>query len=391
MLIINEIISALEKEIDALNGGHGKAIITLINGEIIREIAAQFIYQFTTDNFLIILDGTPAKIEISGITYDCEIISTDQQKIQISINRKFDDKIPSAILIRKDGDLLDLLRKKFEVAKSTPIFENSEKLFNYNSSKIDAGDFEINYSLNKDYNPNSTQEAAIKSSINDTISIIWGPPGTGKTQTIAKAIESHLNLGRTVLLLSHSNNAVDQALLKVAEQMRFNYYDDGYLVRLGTPKPEMAYKLENKCSLVFINNIIEHKYKALFTERAELNQQLEKIVSEKESSEKVNSLQNEINNLSKKIIKGKIEIETIGLNISNTTNEILFYKTNIEDLEQKLKKAKESIFIKRLILGLNLDQIENNLELNNSILFDKTKKLKNMKNNLSNIAKDFFQ
>ena len=30
MLIINEIISALEKEIDALNGGHGKAIITLI-------------------------------------------------------------------------------------------------------------------------------------------------------------------------------------------------------------------------------------------------------------------------------------------------------------------------------------------------------------------------
>ena len=84
-----------------------------------------------------------------------------------------------------------------------------------------------------------------ESSFSSQLAIIWGPPGTGKTKTIATAIEAHLNAGRRVLLVSHANNAVDEALEDVADQLKANpLYLEGKLVRLGKPQEEHLKILE---------------------------------------------------------------------------------------------------------------------------------------------------
>lgn len=153
--------------------------------------------------------------EVNGKEYECNIISVTGQQVQLSINQKLSERIPVAKIKTNTWYLLERLKKKYEDNQSTlSRFENSNKLFQDQNSKIDGGNFNTSYSLNGKDQPNQFQHKAIESSINDFLSIIWGPPGTGKTQTIAKAIESHLNIGRKVLLLSHSNNAVDQALFE---------------------------------------------------------------------------------------------------------------------------------------------------------------------------------
>ena len=56
----------------------------------------------------------------------------------------------------------------------------------------------------------------------------YGKYGPGKTMTVARAVEAHLNAGRSVLLVSHANNAVDEALEDIANHLKgSSFYQEG--------------------------------------------------------------------------------------------------------------------------------------------------------------------
>lgn len=384
MTIVKEFIDALAIEIDALKKGKGGSIVTVYNGELMRKTLDLFIYQFTLENFLVALDDTPANIEVNGKEYDCDIISVTGQHVQIAIKQKLSEIIPVAKIKTNTWYLLERLRKKFEENQNTQSrFENSNKLFQNDRSQIDGGSFNASYTFDNKKPPNPYQHSAIESSINDFLSIIWGPPGTGKTQTIAKAIESHLNIGRKVLLLSHSNNAVDQALLKVAGQLKTTYYKEGQLVRLGTPKPEMSKKYEDQdCTLVMIDKISEFKSKELIREKEELNQQLEKIKEEQQFYGNIIYLNQEIGKINSLIEKSVGEIKNLEQKISSTKNENFQIQNQITDLQEKLIKAQSLGYLKRTFLGLDPIKIETSLKTANSTLILKTNQLNNYEEQL---------
>lgn len=49
------------------------------------------------------------------------------------------------------------------------------------------------------------QLSAKKHAISQPISLIWGPPGTGKTHVMSEIAIEFLKQGKTVLIVSHSN------------------------------------------------------------------------------------------------------------------------------------------------------------------------------------------
>ncbi|GIV19224.1 MAG: hypothetical protein KatS3mg023_0975 [Armatimonadota bacterium] len=65
--------------------------------------------------------------------------------------------------------------------------------------------------------PNSEQRAAIQISANAPVLFVWGPPGTGKTTTLAWIAEACVRRGESVLLVSNTNVAVDRALTKLLD------------------------------------------------------------------------------------------------------------------------------------------------------------------------------
>lgn len=66
---------------------------------------------------------------------------------------------------------------------------------------------------------NESQIDAIQKAINNNITFIWGPPGTGKTATIGYIIANFLRLGKRVLFVSNTNRAVDVGLLNVMDAL----------------------------------------------------------------------------------------------------------------------------------------------------------------------------
>jgi hypothetical protein len=88
---------------------------------------------------------------------------------------------------------------------------------------------------------NLQQCAAVELSLNSSVAHIWGPPGTGKTFTLAHCALAHEALRRRELVVAPSNAAADVATLQIARLLgRDPRLDHGLLLRLGpATNPEL--------------------------------------------------------------------------------------------------------------------------------------------------------
>src|SRR5262249_59093829 len=80
---------------------------------------------------------------------------------------------------------------------------------------------------------NAGQREAVGSALGRDLTFVWGPPGTGKTRTLGTLATELHRRGRSVLLVSHTNAAVDQALLHVKEATGAAELVAGKVLRLG--------------------------------------------------------------------------------------------------------------------------------------------------------------
>lgn len=83
---------------------------------------------------------------------------------------------------------------------------------------------------------NASQKSAVEAALKHQVSIIQGPPGTGKTQTILNIIANLLVEGKSVLVVSNNNSAVEN----VAEKLDGEGL--GFIVaKLGSVKNKEAF------------------------------------------------------------------------------------------------------------------------------------------------------
>lgn len=358
---VQEFIKALEEEISAIKKGKGGSIVKVFDGRFLTETAGFFVYIFYLENVLVVLDDTPAEIEIAGRNYRCQVVSVQGLDVQIGIEEFVGRYVAEGKLQTNLWYLLDLLRKKYE--ESLPIVDKAfafgEKLFSGKAESLEATPAGPEYGQGK-HPPNRCQEQAIQASFSKSLAIIWGPPGTGKTQTISKAIEAHLKAGRRVLLVSHANVAVDEALEKVAEQLKDDpLYNEGKLVRLGIPhKPS----LKESYPMVISENIVDTLGQSLVAEKAELVSErnklderlraldgiIRKLEELQDTQRNVDALQQEVTGLSERI--DEIDFAMIG-------------KTDtLQRNRSRLKEARQSGRLKRLFKGLNLERIQQQID-----------------------------
>jgi hypothetical protein len=81
---------------------------------------------------------------------------------------------------------------------------------------------------------NESQRAAVQLCSDSDLAFVWGPPGTGKTTTLARIVAELLAQKMRILLLATTNAALDQALEKVAHDPQGKeWIDAGRIVRIG--------------------------------------------------------------------------------------------------------------------------------------------------------------
>lgn len=78
----------------------------------------------------------------------------------------------------------------------------------------------------------SEQADAYRACLSPGLRLVWGPPGTGKTRILARAVHDLVRSGKRVLLVATANVAVDNALQAIVEALD---PVPGEVVRVGPP------------------------------------------------------------------------------------------------------------------------------------------------------------
>ncbi len=160
------------------------------------------------------------------------------------------------------------------------------------------------------------------------ILIIVGPPGTGKTEVIAKSAYELVKRGEKVLITSHTNIAVDNALEKLADK------NDIEIVRVGRPE-----KISDKLKKVMLSKVrYERAPRDLVDKIRELEQEIRIL---KEKLRELKDLRDELRGTEKSKIHEIVQkIEKV---ISGENKEILEYLIKIIKIDMELGEIKKRI------------------------------------------------
>lgn len=251
---------------------------------------------------------------------DIKIIENNDPKMLLS--SKFDYfKDISKIVSVKTEEGIGLLTKEYEKIN---FIEKDTALYKY-LNPIKGVKNATNRNLNElifPFGANKSQFEAVRNAINNQISIIEGPPGTGKTQTILNIIANIIRNGQTVAVVSNNNAATDNVYEKLEK-----YNLDYLCARLG--------KKENKDE--FINNQTG-KYPE-FTKKLEDKETIEnELISLNQDINEIFNIQNDIAKLKEEL--GEIKTEHKYFNTYEGPN--LTYMPKI----RRLDKATSDIIMK---------------------------------------------
>lgn len=204
---ITDFIKATEQEMRFLRGNGGRRY-KITNGQFVMLSQGGYVYSFDLDAELYLAEDSPVTVTVGldpipGVVLVCENfqVIVALEKIPY-VDRTL--KIPKADISAEPWKLLEKLNIRLRKIDERNVIAHS--LLKDGPKLATSGSLS---SIAKG------QDNAFDHALSSPITVIWGPPGTGKTYTMAKISAEFLSQGKRVLVVSHSNVSVDN----VAKQM----------------------------------------------------------------------------------------------------------------------------------------------------------------------------
>lgn len=265
---------AIDNEIEHLKSTGGRKY-RIIDGEKLPSKNGEYLYAFDTDTDLHFPDGTAIKLWFPDNIVTAYVVSCEDFTLLIRTMEYIGEFIESVEFTSEQWQLLEALMDRLEEMEPS----------------TDSLAYEIACNGRKQITQWQSikcgQNLAFNRATSEGITFIWGPPGTGKTETLANIALEHIHNGRRVLMLSYSNVSVDGALLRVAKKSDL---PDGMVIRYGYPRTKELLESKTHTSYQYVlhkNPVQAVKYQELLEkkkklkrkapERIEINKKLNKI------------------------------------------------------------------------------------------------------------------
>lgn len=112
-------------------------------------------------------------------------------------------------------DETNLLSKQYELVD---VKRDNVPLAQFLGDKTELRTYRLPKQVYYAFSCNTSQKEAVEAALTHQVSVIQGPPGTGKTQTILNIIANLLIAGKTVLVVSNNNSAVNNVAEKLEHE-----------------------------------------------------------------------------------------------------------------------------------------------------------------------------
>ncbi|EMA6344922.1 AAA domain-containing protein [Bacillus cytotoxicus] len=206
----------------------GGSKISIINGRFLYTDYENTVYVFQLISEVSLPEGSPIRIEFDGEEATGEVLSVHGLEIELKLNDYIQGEIREAVLYSEPWQLLEQLQERLKEARK-------EKQKRQRIRRLLDGTSTPKH-IEKMKNPKN--ELAYRAFYNAT-TYVWGPPGTGKSYNLSRIISAHYQKGKSVLVLAHSNAAVDVLMSEVTKQIeKKNKWTPGEIVRYGFSQHE---------------------------------------------------------------------------------------------------------------------------------------------------------
>ncbi|WP_088040967.1 DEAD/DEAH box helicase [Bacillus sp. EAC] len=322
--LINEWQLALEAERNYLkfHGGRG---YYLSKGTPLYEIGQSTVVLFKVYTELFVPDGTPVRIKIENQEYQGEILSTKGSQIEIKINDSIKSNIPFAELFSEPWELLDQLSERLEEIKDYRMKQTRiMKLMNTNSK--------VNH-LEKMKKGKSQKNELIFRSFYNATTYIWGPPGTGKSYNLTNIILKHYEKNKTVLVIAHSNAAVDVLMKNVVSQLEEkDQWKSGEIVRYGYTKDEVLLQHADVLSSKLVesdNHSVQNDLENLDERKHSMLNRVKRGIASKGDLSELSKIQSKLNKIRSEVREKEKELideaKVVGTTLSKCSIDPLIY------------------------------------------------------------------
>ncbi len=218
------------------------------------------------DNLALYIEKTTEKFYYSdGGASESYVIFDKYDENSKTILAYPSESLMNIINSHEAGDIKIVVDMKWLIALTKKCFERF-------GSRIGYPHWEPHFKAGEDYDfpaegsPTEEQRHAVDVVLNNSLSYVWGAPGTGKTQyVLATAILAYIKSGKRVAILAPTNNSVEQVLrgvMKVIEKDDPNheYIDPSKdILRMGAATKEFIKDYGKLCE----DSAIELKIKKL--------------------------------------------------------------------------------------------------------------------------------
>lgn len=261
---------ALLKEKACLQNEGGRRY-KLTNGLRINQNGGLCTYSFEMEAELNLSDDAPITLYVRAEQGSGSVLVCEGFHVIVIIDKDFGPTIGQALLGVEPWILLEALANKLDsitasnriamnLLQEGPLFASGDS-----PEAIPKG-----------------QDAAISAASNNEITVIWGPPGTGKTYTMAQIAKEGLQKGKSVLIVAHSNVSVDGVIKQTAAVLRNagmeSLLAEGKVLRYGYVRDE---ELSKDSFAVAYNYALEH--------RPDLKQTIERLYRERDQLKRAGS------------------------------------------------------------------------------------------------------
>ncbi|SFC69558.1 Superfamily I DNA and/or RNA helicase [Bacillus sp. OV322] len=220
---IKEWQQALDYEISHLKK-FGSTKYRVFSGRLLTAESG-FTYYFDSNVSLKIPVGTIVKLERGKEKSEGRILSSEGKSIILTFERNLGELIGEANLLHDPWELLEQLIERLQESKKNKTKRlRIKRLMNPSMpAKHPEGKTK-----------SSVEELYLRSKYNP-VTYVWGPPGTGKTYTLARTAANAYFKGKNVLILSHSNQAVDVLMKEISGFIKLKKrFNEGEVLRYGS-------------------------------------------------------------------------------------------------------------------------------------------------------------
>jgi len=236
--------SAIDAEIAEIEKSGRDQTYELLSGQR-DERSTGTLYVFVLADPLRLPEDASGTLKVDGRDIGAMVVSVEGNRIWLLLESAEDlpTYLPSARLTINETDLLRRLNEKIEQLRRSGEYGLGPLAFGLTQPSCGVATAASAVGRRFDEQGRGTLEQCLGSDL----TYVWGPPGTGKTFTIAGLVAAIAEQGETVLVTSHTHAAVEQALWALVEPPSESrdpgllhgspLLDDGKVLKVGELKP----------------------------------------------------------------------------------------------------------------------------------------------------------